>query len=56
MEMEWPKLIAEMVLIFVTVGAVEMTGMIRGASRTKRALVTGLAIFLVLVIFRVLWP
>lgn len=56
MEMDWPKLVAEMVLILVTIGAIEMSGMIRGASRGRRALITGLLVFVVLVLFRIVWP
>ncbi|MEO1003920.1 MAG: hypothetical protein AAFX65_12530 [Cyanobacteria bacterium J06638_7] len=35
---------------------VEHTSMLAGASRRKRALVTGAAVFLVLVVLNLIWP
>lgn len=51
-----PHIVVSAALMALTPYCVEHTSMLAGASRRKRALVTGAAVFLVLVVLNLIWP
>ncbi len=51
-----PHIIATGLLVFSLVFAVEHSGLLRDASRAKRAIVTGTVVFLAMFILNLLWP
>ena len=54
--LSWFKLLAEMLLVVVVTLAIEFSGMVREVSSFRRGLTFGIAVFLVLLVFHLLWP
>ena len=56
MNFDLPHMIVTGLLIFAVVLATHRTAMYKNASRGKRAAIVGVALFIVLFIFNLLWP
>lgn len=56
MSINVPHILVTAAVIAAIVYGVEHTPMLAGASRGKRALITGVAVFVVLFIINLLWP
>jgi hypothetical protein len=56
MSIDLPHMLATGLVIFVVVWAVEHTGMLNGASKLKRALITFASLFVVLFLLNLIWP
>ena len=56
MSIDWPHMIVSMVLIFATVLLVQRTPTYKQGSRGKRALIVGVAVGLVILVFNLIWP
>ena len=56
MSIDWPHMIISMVLIFATVLLVQRTPTYKRGSRGKRAVIVGVAVGLVILVFNLIWP
>ena len=56
MDLDWPKIIVEMLLAFGVVIAIEFFGIAKNVSRLRRGLTYGIGVFIVLMNFRLFWP
>ena len=56
MEFDWVRMAATAAIIFIVVFLVNHTDAFKDASRGKRALLTGIAIFVPLLILNLVWP
>ncbi len=56
MNIDVPHLLVTMIVIFVVAFAVEHSGLVKDASRGKRALTIGAAVGLAIFVLNLLWP
>ena len=56
MTVNLPHMLATMLVIFIVAFALEKTAVVREASRAKRALITGGAVGLAVLILNLVWP
>ncbi len=56
MTIDVPHMLATVAVIFVVAFALEHSGMLRDASRGKRALMTGIAVGAAVFVLNLLWP
>ena len=56
MNIDVPHLLVTMIVIFVVAFAVEHSGLVKDASRGKRALTIGAAVGLAVFVLNLLWP
>jgi hypothetical protein len=56
MSIDWPHMIVSMLLIFATVLLVQRASAYKSGSRGKRAVIVGVAVGLVILVFNLIWP
>ena len=56
MSIDWPHTIVSMLLIFATVLLVQRAPAYKTGSRGKRAVIVGVAVGLVILVFNLIWP
>ncbi len=56
MNIDVPHLLVTMIVIFVVAFAVEHSGLVKDATRGKRALTIGAAVGLAIFVLNLLWP
>ena len=56
MNIDVPHLLVTMIVIFVVAFAVEHSGLVKDASRGKRALTIGAAVGVAIFVLNLLWP
>jgi hypothetical protein len=56
MSIDWPHMIISVLLIFATVLLVQRAPVYKQGSRGKRAVIVGVAVGLVMLVFNLIWP
>ena len=56
MSIDWPHMIVSMLLIFATLLLVQRAPAYKTGSRGKRAVIFGVAVGLVILVFNLIWP
>jgi len=56
MSIDWPHMIISMLLIFATVLLAQRAPAYKQGSRGKRAVIVGVAVGLVVLVFNLIWP
>ena len=56
MNIDFPHMIATVVLIFVAVLLIHRTSLYKNGSRLKRFAIVGITLFIVLLVLNLIWP
>lgn len=56
MAIDWPHAIVTAIILLIILYGLEHSGILDGASKTKRALTIGIVVFVILFVFNLIWP